>query len=212
MSGITQNIAFFFSPKLPISRLSYDVILAISGKLKAASLTAAEISIDFAVLPDACLNIFHCFTAICSGHRSSSVSNNISTGDSNVSSSSIVAAFSIINIIVSKFCSSYGASCIRYNINAESSAISLFSQNGSDCCAFLGVVFCIKFDISFITSSSVRIYTNGLYPSECDGLIRLNTLTSYPRCNNRGAVARNISPLGSAITNEVLHCIMLGLA
>ncbi|MFR7923775.1 hypothetical protein [Monoglobus pectinilyticus] len=40
--------------------MSYEVILAISGKLKAASLTAAEIRIDFAVLPETkCQGLFN---------------------------------------------------------------------------------------------------------------------------------------------------------
>ena len=53
-------VLFFFSPMLPKSKSSYDVILAISGKLKAARRTAAEIRIDFAVFPLACLNILYC--------------------------------------------------------------------------------------------------------------------------------------------------------
>ena len=61
--------------------LSDDVILAISGRLNAASRTAADMSMLFAVLPLACLNILYCFTAICSGFSSSRPLKRMSTGD-----------------------------------------------------------------------------------------------------------------------------------
>ena len=50
------------SPRVPISRLSYEVIFAISGKLNAASRTAAEINMLFAVLPETiCQGLFNHF-------------------------------------------------------------------------------------------------------------------------------------------------------
>ncbi|WP_279202094.1 hypothetical protein, partial [Intestinimonas butyriciproducens] len=52
LMGITQNIALFFSPRLPKSISSWDVMAAYCGRLKAARRTAALTKMDFAVLPE----------------------------------------------------------------------------------------------------------------------------------------------------------------
>ncbi len=62
---------------------------------------------------------------------------------------------------------------------------SAFSQNGSfGVVPFgvvpFGVVFAIRLVMSFVISSSDRIYANGLYPSEWSISTRFRTITLYP--------------------------------
>ena len=61
LSGIIANKAVFLSPICSSSISSYLVSDSTSAKLKGANLTPTEVNIDFAVLPEDCLNIFHCF-------------------------------------------------------------------------------------------------------------------------------------------------------
>ena len=63
LMGMTQKIARFLSPREPKSISSLAVIAAYCGMLNAARRTAAEMRMDFAVLPAACLNTLYCFTA-----------------------------------------------------------------------------------------------------------------------------------------------------
>lgn len=79
-TGITQKMAFFFSPRLPKSISSTIVILAYCGILKVASRTAALTKMDFAVLPAACLKALNCFTATWLGCSSSNARKSISSG------------------------------------------------------------------------------------------------------------------------------------
>ena len=95
---------------------------------------------DFSVLPAPILKMWYCLTAILSGSRISKRANRTSRGDSYSSSSSRTSAAASISITVAKFCSSGGASCMRYRTKACRSAVSDLVQKGSELCAPGGVV------------------------------------------------------------------------
>ena len=80
----------------------------------------------------------------------------MSKGDSYPSSSSFTSAAASISMTMPKFCSSGGASCLRYRTNACSSAVSDFCQKGSEDCAPGGVVDWMRVSISRSTSLSSR--------------------------------------------------------
>ena len=91
-----------------------------------------------------------------SGSRISSLANRISKGDSYSSSSSRTSAADSISITMAKFCSSGGASCLRYRTRACKSAVSDFCQKGSLLCAPGGVVDWMRVSIRRSTSLSSR--------------------------------------------------------
>ena len=129
----------------------------------AAMLAPSVISIDFAVLPAACLYFFLCFTAKWRGFFASSSSKSRSTAFLYVSSSSRTSSASRNSSTVGMFCSSGGASYQIYPMTACSHNNAAWSKNGSaGCPLFSGFRFFCSVFASVRISFGSLIYANGL--------------------------------------------------
>ena len=154
VSDIMRYSMVFLSPILSSSSSSYIVISRTSAISKGASLAAAEMRIDFAVLPAASLYFLYCLTAKCSGSLDSRSSNIRSIAFLKESSSSWTSILFRRVMSALKFCSSGGASYQIYPMRAQYNRVSAFSQNGSDDLPS-PLVFEIRTSTSFSTSFSL---------------------------------------------------------
>ena len=80
LGKVGKNNKMFLFPMVFRNISSFSVTLAISGRLNAASLSAVDTIMDFAVLPAARLKTLYIFSAICSGFFRSKSSKSKSTG------------------------------------------------------------------------------------------------------------------------------------